>query len=135
MSSEPWQSDPYERWALFSDSEFPSMEQPSWEELGLRHIRLRFGKQYVDCPECGAQLNKAPSQGDSGECPVSRREYDNTRYSKFKGQFNRDRKTLLTLAGAERRALWEKMRADVDAFGCWKYETDALLNSLEQETP
>jgi hypothetical protein len=55
------------------------------------------------------------------------------RYSKFRGQLNRDVVKLLTLAGAERRALWEKMRTYVDNFGCWKYETDALLNELEQE--
>ena len=65
---------------------FLSMEQQSWDELGLRHTRRTFPFGLTKCPECREELRVINRQRGrrqkQTECPVGKAEYAQVRYQR-----------------------------------------------------
>lgn len=100
-------------------------------ELGQKPIRL--------CPRCReAECAVSRTGRQQGYCAWCKSEYNvpyqRARYQQFRKTFNADLDKCLDPATpiAERFALREKMREDVDRFGRYAFECETILNKLQE---
>jgi len=132
MSLDESQWKHYGKSESLSDSEFPSEESSSWEELGLRHTRYAFPPRFTHCPECGEELSRVYATPKQRHCRNGLAERDQVRYQRAWKIVPWLLDGLLTLPASERYDYIQAFRAWAIRAGN-RYIMDAVAEHLTEE--